>query len=97
MQPVGLTVTLMLQLFFVLTLLSSAILARPFTENQKLQKFMYEPEAEARQPLAYFESADSVPFYRSGIKRHIQSFADPSNKQLKAVHMLRAMINFRRY
>jgi hypothetical protein len=96
MQPVGLT-TLLLQLFLVLTLLSSAIIARPFTDEQFLQNFIDEG---VRQPVGYlkFENSDSVPYYRTGgIKRQIQAFADPQSKMKAAAHMLRAMINFRRY
>lgn len=95
MQPIGLT--LLLQLFLVLTLLSSAILARPFTDDQLLQNFIDE-SAVFRQPVAYskFEKSDSMPYYRAGIKRQLQAFADPPSKQ-KAAHMMRAMLNFRRY
>lgn len=101
--------------FLIFTLISSTVLARPFTNDQLLQKFMADSELIARQPIAYsnFESADQIP-YRTGIKRQIQglfivmnieitpqilAFADPTSSmgKMKAMNILRAMVNFRRY
>jgi hypothetical protein len=62
--------TLALYLFLALTLISSTVLARPFTDDELLQKFMND---NLRQPIAYsnFDDSDPIP-YRAGIKRQMQ-------------------------
>ncbi|KAI6172285.1 hypothetical protein M3Y98_00956000 [Aphelenchoides besseyi] len=89
--------SIVFSVLLILVFVSSVCMARPLDYDVYLRTFVNSPEVV--EPSASFIQFNDGGGYRGAIKRQMQAFSEPTGNlgKVKAMSMLRAMINFRRY